>query len=64
MNRQKGRTYQVTLLKSPDRSIGLGDATRRGTRIQSFSLAEALTHSYVWISSSLFPTPFFKKKEL
>ncbi|CAK9168352.1 unnamed protein product [Ilex paraguariensis] len=29
MNWQKGSTYQATLLRSPDRSIGLGDATRR-----------------------------------
>ena len=49
MNRQKGSQYQATVLRSQDRSIGLEDATRRGTRIQSFSLAEALTHSYVWI---------------
>ncbi|CAK9184894.1 unnamed protein product [Ilex paraguariensis] len=34
MNRQKGSTYQATLLRSPDRSIGLGDATRRVRGLQ------------------------------
>ena len=39
--------HRTTLLRSPDRVIGLGDAMRRNTHFQSFPLADSLVQSYV-----------------
>ena len=39
--------HRATLLRSPDRVIGLGDAMRRDTYFQSFTLADSFVQSYV-----------------
>lgn len=41
------RGYKATLLRSPDRVIGLADATRQSSRTRTFGFSEAMAFAYV-----------------
>lgn len=43
----QNRGNKATLLRSPDRVIGLADATRQSSRTRTFGLSEAMAFAYV-----------------
>ena len=44
---EKNRGNKATLLRSPDRVIGLAGATRQISRTRTFGLSEAMAFAYV-----------------